>query len=207
MAKDCGCYEKHRKNRSTKRRLFTIKDFLRIAIYVNRDTGIKPLGLIAELAYQFGYGSMFGLASRTLTQSNKTMSQLRQLLSAIAAAKIIKFILMLKTTPLLEIPIVGTIVSFFILLATFATKGIKALDFFSDNVHVEHVAADLMESHVYLVNKYGSETFDDYPELDLLDAIEEFARLEVESFDAKVNFLQTVYDFYNYLNHTNLQAE
>lgn len=209
VEKVCECvgeYKARRKQRNGKNRKFTIKDFNRITIYVNRDTGVTPLGLIAEIAYQFGYGSMFGLASRTLTNSNKAMSQFRQILMTIAGAKLIQFLLMLRSTPLIMLPWVSTIISFVILFGTFLNRGIKALDFFSDNEHVNRVAADLMESHDYLMTTYGqTDTTADYPEMDLIDAIEEFVNAEIESFNNKAEIVRTLYDFYNFINSTSIE--
>lgn len=206
MAVDCGCYEKHRKNRSKKKRHYTIQDFLRISIYVNRDTGITPLGLIAELAFKYGYGGMFGLASRTLTNSNKAMSQFKQVLMAIAGAKLIQFLLLLRSTPLIMLPWVSTILSFVVLFGTFVNKGIKALDYFSDNQHVKNVADDLMYCHNYLMQTYNqTDSQNDYPEQDLYDAIEQFINDEIESFSNKSEVVSTLYNFYNFINNTNIE--
>lgn len=188
------------------RRKFTIKDFLRISIYVNRDTGIKPLGLIAELAYQFGYGSMFGLAGRTLLNSNKAMSQFRQIMALIAASKLIKFILMLRYTPIGMLPWFSTIISFMLLFLSFVKKGMKALDFFPDNSHIEKLAGDLLECHNYLIKTYNqTDTVDDYPEQDLLEVIEDYVNYEIDSFTDKIETVKTLYDFYNFIHSTNLE--
>lgn len=207
--KVCGCIEEYkarRKQRNGKNNKWTLSKFRQVAIYVNRDTGVTPLGLIAELAYQFGYGSMFGLASRTLTNSNKAMSQFRQVLAVIASAKLIQFLLMLRYTPLMMLPWVSTIVSFVILFGSFLKKGMKSLDFFTDNEHVKRVADDLMECHNYLMTTYQqTDTQDDYPETDLIDAIEEFVNAEIESFSNKADVVRTLYDFYNFINSTSIE--
>lgn len=93
--KVCECIEEwkaRRKQRNGKKRHYTIQDLNRISLYVNRDEKLKPLEIIAELAYFHGYGTLFCKSAREIEKLSKAVLVIREVLVAITTAKVYSLI-------------------------------------------------------------------------------------------------------------------
>lgn len=159
MSEICDCYEKHRKNRSTKKRGYTIADLNRISVYVNRDEKIQPLFIIAELAYFHGYGTYFCKVYVLIQKLRSAWTFVQPILTTLATAKLLRWLQVIATGGTIA---TGGFLSFMLvfsitatLVISFAEKIIGWFEWLLGDATLQQIEQDSKMACQYLRSKYG----------------------------------------------------
>lgn len=178
----CSCCKK-RGNRSKFKRLWTIKDLNRVALYVNRDQKMKPLEIIAEVSYFFGYGYLFCQAAKLIDKAQNALLIFKSIFTALATSKVIAMIVeMLKLGSLTPLTWwLRFVAALFILVMAFADKALALIESILGDDTISKTQTDLKLMCAYIRKKYGEDVnaiFDDTYEFDLTNELLELAKHE-----------------------------
>lgn len=165
----CACCKKKErsKDRHKNKKKWTIADLCRIALYVNRDEKLKPLEIIAELSYFFGYGTLFCKSAREIEQLTKFVLVIREVLVAITTAKVYSLIKDWLLGLPLKIGIYKWLLGFILVFYSFVEKIIELIEQLLGNDTLSNVVDINKTMCAYIRNKYGDGDFkEDVPDFD-----------------------------------------
>jgi len=186
--KVCECideYKARRKQRNGKRRHYTIQDLNRISLYVNRDEKMKPLEIIAELAYFHGYGMLFCGSARAIDKANNLFRLFQSIFTTIAGSKLLSMLVaILRGMPVLVGGWLKAIGAVAILSYVFSNKALALIENILQDDTISRVNEINKEACQYLRKKYGDSNYGDTSyELDLSDEISQLNLLDSLSVD------------------------
>lgn len=156
----CSCCKK-RGNRSKNKRLWTVKDLNRVALYVNRDQKLKPHEIIAEVAYFFGYGTLFCKSANELEKLASFALAVKEVMLAIAGSKLASLLKDWLLGKVLKLGFTKWLIGFALVAITFAEKLIITIEAMLGNDTFTTVVETNKQMCGYIKKTYGDSSYQD----------------------------------------------